>query len=160
MKISRHWHHCVNSASSSSTLASSWCKGRTNNLVAVLNFGLETVHIMILTNSWKSRLPSPSLSAALINIITSSSVNTSPVGWLVMLITSKMAYMHFLQSYKTWWSQTPPSPSPIIIRCGVSEEELEQKKKLYLDHLKKDPTLGFSVNLLLFITNQNYDVGV
>jgi len=32
----------------------------------------------------------------------------------------------------------------IAYRCGVSEEELEQKKKLYLDHLKKDPTLGFS----------------
>ena len=40
-------------------------------------------HIMIFTNSWKSRLPSPSLSAALINIITSSSVSTSPVGWLL-----------------------------------------------------------------------------
>ena len=39
-------------------------------------------HIMIFTNSWKSRLPSPSLSAALINIITSSSVSTSPGGWL------------------------------------------------------------------------------
>lgn len=37
---------------------------------------------MIFTNSWKSRLPSPSLSAALINIITSSSVSTSPGGWL------------------------------------------------------------------------------
>ena len=40
-------------------------------------------HIMIFTNSWKSRLPSPSLSAALINIITSSSVSTSPGGWLL-----------------------------------------------------------------------------
>ena len=30
-------------------------------------------------------------------------------------------------------------------RCGVSDEELDRKKKAYLDHLKEDPTLGFSV---------------
>jgi len=32
----------------------------------------------------------------------------------------------------------------IAYRCGVSDEELERKKKVYLDHLKQDPTLGFS----------------
>ena len=30
-------------------------------------------------------------------------------------------------------------------RCGVSDEELERKKKVYLDHLKQDSNLGFSV---------------
>ena len=33
----------------------------------------------------------------------------------------------------------------LINRCGVSDEELERKKKVYLDHLKQDPNLGFSV---------------
>merc|ERR1711962_640025 len=32
----------------------------------------------------------------------------------------------------------------IAYRCGVSDEELDRKKKAYLDHLKEDPTLGFS----------------
>merc|ERR1711973_94144 len=32
----------------------------------------------------------------------------------------------------------------IAFRCGVSDEELDRKKKAYLDHLKEDPTLGFS----------------
>merc|ERR1711974_210539 len=39
----------------------------------------ELFHIIIFTNSSKSRVPSPSLSAALISIITSSSDKTSPM---------------------------------------------------------------------------------
>jgi len=44
----------------------------------------------------------------------------------------------------------------IAYRCGVSDEELERKKKVYLDHLKQDPTLGFSEFKCLY---QDLDTG-
>ena len=39
----------------------------------------------------------------------------------------------------------PSTINITINRCGVSDDELERKKKIYLDHLKEDPALGFSV---------------
>ena len=35
----------------------------------------------------------------------------------------------------------------IAYKCGVTEEELEKKKEIYLDHLSGDPTLKFQVSL-------------
>ena len=34
----------------------------------------------------------------------------------------------------------------IAYKCGVTEEELEKKKEVYLDHLSGDPTLKFQVS--------------
>ena len=83
-------------------------------------------HIMIFTNSWKSRLPSPSLSAALINIITSSSVSTSPGGWLSASKT------------KSSWKQKQRQRQRPIQKQGQKQQKTRKIQKQILTNVSHE----------------------